>query len=66
MPPIDNLGWPPCRHGPGRRHQGWATVIPPFARAGGVAAALLISALAGLLPALKAARLSPTEALWSI
>ncbi len=30
------------------------------------AAALLISAAAGLLTALRAARLSPTEALWSI
>jgi hypothetical protein len=29
-------------------------------------AALLIGALAGLLPALKAARLSPTEALWTL
>jgi putative ABC transport system permease protein len=46
--------------------KGWATVIPAFAWAGGLAAALLIGALAGLLPALKAARLSPTRALWSI
>jgi putative ABC transport system permease protein len=46
--------------------KGWATVIPPLAWAGGLAAALLIGALAGLLPAIKAARLSPTEALWSI
>jgi putative ABC transport system permease protein len=44
----------------------WAVVIPPQAWAGGLAAALLIGALAGLLPALKAARLSPTQALWSI
>ena len=34
--------------------------------AGGLAAAVLIGALAGLLPALKAARLSPTEALWTL
>jgi putative ABC transport system permease protein len=47
------------------RHQGWATVIPPEAWAGGIAAAVLIGALAGLLPAIRAARLSPTEALWS-
>jgi putative ABC transport system permease protein len=33
---------------------------------GGLAAALLIGGLAGLLPAVKAARLSPTQALWSI
>ncbi len=44
----------------------WATVIPPEAWAGGLAAAVLIGALAGLLPALKAARLSPTQALWSL
>src|SRR6266567_7262043 len=48
------------------RHKGWATVIPPQAWAGGIAAALLIGALAGLLPAIRAARLSPTQALWSI
>jgi putative ABC transport system permease protein len=46
--------------------KGWATVIPADAWAGGLAAALLIGALAGLLPALKAARLSPTQALWSV
>jgi len=48
------------------RHKGWATVIPPEAWAGGIAAAMLIGALAGLLPAIRAARLSPTRALWSI
>ncbi len=46
--------------------KGWATVIPPEAWAGGLAATLLIGALAGLLPAIRAARLSPTQALWSI
>jgi len=46
--------------------RGWATVIPTEAWAGGLAAALLIGALAGLLPAIRAARLSPTEALWSL
>ena len=40
-------------------------VIPPQAWAGGLAAALLIGALAGLLPAIRAARLSPTRALWT-
>jgi putative ABC transport system permease protein len=46
--------------------KGWATVIPAQAWAGGLAAALVIGGAAGLLPALKAARLSPTRALWSI
>jgi putative ABC transport system permease protein len=46
--------------------KGWAIVIPPQAWAGGLAAALIIGALAGLLPAIRAARLSPTQALWSI
>jgi putative ABC transport system permease protein len=41
-------------------------VIPAEAWAGGLAAAVVIGALAGLLPAVRAARLSPTEALWSI
>jgi len=46
--------------------KGWAVVIPVQAWAGGLAAALLIGAIAGLLPALRAARLSPTEALWTL
>ena len=45
--------------------KGWATVIPPEAWAGGLSAASTIGALAGLLPALRAARLPPTEALRS-
>ena len=43
--------------------QGWSTVVPPVALAGGVAAALAIGAVAGCYPALRAARLAPTEAL---
>jgi putative ABC transport system permease protein len=43
--------------------KGWAVVIPTEAWAGGIAAAIAIGALAGLLPAIRAARLSPTEAL---
>jgi putative ABC transport system permease protein len=43
-----------------------ATVIPLQAWAGGLAAAIVIGAIAGLLPAIRAARLSPTQALWSI
>jgi putative ABC transport system permease protein len=45
---------------------GDAVVIPPDAWAGGLAAAILIGALAGLLPAIRAARLSPTQALWTV
>jgi putative ABC transport system permease protein len=41
----------------------WPAVIPGVALEGGLAAAVLIGAAAGLLPALRAARLSPTEAL---
>jgi putative ABC transport system permease protein len=46
--------------------KGWPVAIPPEAWAGGLAAALLIGALAGLLPAIRAARLSPTQALWTV
>jgi len=46
--------------------KGWATVIPPLAWAGGLGAALVIGAAAGLLPALRAARMAPTEALWTL
>lgn len=45
--------------------RGWNTLIPPIAIGGGFAAALLIGAGAGLYPAIRAARLSPTEALRS-
>ncbi|HMI69371.1 MAG TPA: ABC transporter permease, partial [Solirubrobacteraceae bacterium] len=43
--------------------RGWSAVVPPEALAGGFAAALAIGAAAGLYPAGRAARLSPTEAL---
>jgi len=43
--------------------QGWPTVVPAWATVGGVAATLVIGAVAGLYPAIRAARLSPTEAL---
>jgi putative ABC transport system permease protein len=46
--------------------QRWAVTIPTIAWAGGLAAALVIGALAGLLPALRAARMSPTQALWAM
>ena len=44
----------------------WAFVVPPGALAGAVLAALLIGAVAGLYPAVRAARLSPTDALRSV
>jgi putative ABC transport system permease protein len=45
--------------------RGWGTLVPPIAIAGGIAAALVIGAVAGLYPAIRAARMSPTEALRS-
>jgi putative ABC transport system permease protein len=44
----------------------WAVVVPTLAWAGGLVAAALIGAIAGLLPAVRAARMSPTEALWTV
>ncbi|WP_232072791.1 ABC transporter permease [Phytohabitans flavus] len=41
----------------------WPSVMPAWAMAGGVGATLLIGAVAGLYPAIRAARLAPTEAL---
>ncbi|HEY3682132.1 MAG TPA: ABC transporter permease [Streptosporangiaceae bacterium] len=43
--------------------RGWAVVVPPLAWAGGLAASLVIGGVAGLLPAIRAARMPPTEAL---
>jgi len=45
------------------RLQGWPVDIPAWVPLGGMAATLLIGAVAGLYPAIRAARLAPTEAL---
>ena len=44
-------------------YRGWGVLIPAVAIVGGIAAALAIGAVAGLYPAMRAARVSPTEAL---
>jgi putative ABC transport system permease protein len=44
-------------------YQDWPAVVPLWATAGGVAATLIIGGCAGVYPAWRAARLSPTEAL---
>ncbi|HEY1537907.1 MAG TPA: ABC transporter permease [Solirubrobacteraceae bacterium] len=41
----------------------WAVVIPAEAWVGGIASAILIGAFAGLMPAIRASRMSPTVAL---
>ena len=41
--------------------EGWTAAVPPVALAGGVLVAVVVGGVAGLYPALRAARLSPTE-----
>jgi putative ABC transport system permease protein len=43
--------------------EGLTLLVPPAAVAGGIAAACVLGALAGLYPAMRASRLTPTEAL---
>jgi putative ABC transport system permease protein len=46
--------------------KGWTVVVPTLAWGGGFTAALAIGAIAGLLPALRAARMAPTDALRTV
>jgi putative ABC transport system permease protein len=46
--------------------QGWILVVPLLAVAGGVAIAIALGAVAGLYPAVRAARLAPAAALRSV
>jgi putative ABC transport system permease protein len=43
--------------------QNWPTVVPAWVMTGAITAALIIGAVAGLYPAIRAAKVSPTEAL---
>ena len=46
--------------------RGWSAVVPAYGMVGGLVAALLIGAVAGLYPAMRAARLAPTDALRTV
>jgi putative ABC transport system permease protein len=44
-------------------YQGWPATVPAWATAGGLGATVVIGGIAGLYPAIRAARLAPTQAL---
>ncbi|HEV7973591.1 ABC transporter permease [Amycolatopsis sp.] len=46
-------------------YQGWPPVIPPLAVVGGVLGAVVVGVVAGIHPSIRAARLTPTQALAS-
>jgi putative ABC transport system permease protein len=46
--------------------RGWDAAVPVWLPFAGIGAALAIGAAAGLFPAMRAARLSPTEALRTV
>jgi putative ABC transport system permease protein len=46
--------------------RGWPVVVPATAWAGSIGLTLVVGVVAGILPAVRAARMSPTRALWSI
>jgi putative ABC transport system permease protein len=47
-------------------YEGLTLLVPPLAIAGGLAAACVLGAIAGLYPAMRASRLTPTEALATV
>jgi len=44
----------------------WPVIIPPVAVSGGLSGAVVIGMLAGVFPSIRAARLTPTEALATV